>query len=73
MAILPTTMLLIKVGGTTKTMVGSKMSIPPIDYHLMVIKLNKANNTNLFIKIVILSWRIVSINSCKSLSLAKTI
>jgi len=43
MEILPTTMPLIKDGGTTTTMVGSKTSVPPIDHHLMVIKLGKAN------------------------------
>jgi len=43
----PTTMPLIKGGGTT-TMGGRKKSVTPIDHHLMVIKLNKANNINLF-------------------------
>ena len=57
-------MPLIKGGGTTTTMVGSKKSIPPIDRHLMVIKLNKVNNINLFIKTILLSWRTLSINPC---------
>ena len=48
-------------------------SVPPIDHHLMVIKLNKANNINLFIKTILLSWRTLSINPCKSLSPIKRI
>ena len=64
---------LIKVGGTTTTMVGSKMSVHPVDHHLMVIKLNKVDNINLFIKTILLSWRILSINPCKSLSPTKRI
>ena len=53
--ILLTTMPLIKGGGTTTTMIGSKMLVPSIDNHLMVIKLNKAIHINLFIKTILLS------------------
>ena len=53
MEILLTTMPSIKDEGTTTTMVESKTSVPPIDHHLMVIKLGKANNINLFIKIAL--------------------